>query len=61
MHLPRTQEAPVDAKKFRLDEGVALLERTPATLDALLRGMPKPWLVCDEGPRHRAPTSSSAT
>jgi hypothetical protein len=45
----RTQEVPVDATKFRLDEAVALLERTPATLDALLRGMPVPWLACDEG------------
>ena len=45
----------MDAKKFRLDEGVALLERTPATLDALLRGMPEPWLVCDEGPETWSP------
>ena len=45
----------MDAKKFRLDEGVALLERTPATLDALLCGMPEPWLVCDEGPETWSP------
>jgi hypothetical protein len=51
----RTQEVPVDATKFRLDEGIALLERTPATLDALLRGMPEPWLACDEGPETWSP------
>ena len=43
------------ATKFRLDEAVALLERTPATLDALLRGMPEPWLSCDEGPETWSP------
>ena len=45
----------MDATKFRLDEAVALLERTPATLDALLRGMPVPWLACDEGPETWSP------
>lgn len=38
-----------DVSKFRLDEAVALLERTPSVLDALLRGLPQSWLDCNEG------------
>ena len=33
-----------------LDECIAVLERTPATLDALLRGLPAQWTKADEGP-----------
>ena len=36
-------------RAFALDEGVALLERTPAVLDALLRGLPECWIVANEG------------
>ena len=32
-----------------LDESVALLERTPATLNALLRDLPEPWTAATEG------------
>lgn len=36
---------------FALDEALALLERTPATLDAWLRGAPEAWLDArTEGP-----------
>jgi uncharacterized damage-inducible protein DinB len=35
---------------FDLKEARAVLERTPATLDQLLRGLPEPWLTCAEGP-----------
>jgi hypothetical protein len=35
--------------KFSLDESVALLERTPATLNALLRGLPDMWTLSNEG------------
>jgi len=35
---------------FELTEGIAILERTPATLRALLGGLPEPWTTCDEGP-----------
>ena len=35
--------------EFRLDEAIAVLTRTPATLDALLRGMPDIWVRCNEG------------
>jgi hypothetical protein len=32
-----------------LEEAVAILARTPATLDALLRGLPEGWIVAHEG------------
>ena len=35
---------------YDFDEARALLARTPAMLDAWLRGLPAPWLECDEGP-----------
>ena len=34
---------------FRLDEAVALLSRAPATLNALLRGLPDIWVRSGEG------------
>jgi hypothetical protein len=33
-----------------LDESLALLSRTPATLDALLRDLPESWTAATEGP-----------
>jgi hypothetical protein len=35
--------------EFHVDESVAVLTRTPATLDALLRGMPDIWVRRNEG------------
>ena len=35
--------------EFRLAEAVAVLTRTPASLDALLRGLPNVWVHCNEG------------
>lgn len=35
---------------FTLDHGTALLARMPATLDALLRGLPEEWTHQTEGP-----------
>jgi len=35
--------------KFNLDEGTAFLERTPATLTALLQGLPPNWVKVNEG------------
>lgn len=32
-----------------LDEAVAVLQRTPATLDAMLRGLPDGWIAAHEG------------
>jgi hypothetical protein len=42
-HPDRTRR-PVD-----LSEAVAILTRTPATLDALLRGLPEGWIQAHEG------------
>ena len=36
-------------RPFRLDESVAVLTRTPAALDALLRGLPEGWIHAHEG------------
>lgn len=43
--------APSDRTRRRFDmaEAVAILERTPATLDALLRGLPDGWRSAHEG------------
>jgi len=35
--------------EFSLDEAIAVLTRTPATLNALLRGLPNIWVRCKEG------------
>ena len=36
--------------EFDLATGSAVLERTPATLRALLAGLPRPWIDATEGP-----------
>jgi hypothetical protein len=36
-------------RPFSLDEAAAILSRTPATLDALLRGLPDGWIAAHEG------------
>jgi hypothetical protein len=36
-------------RKFVMNEAVAILERTPASLDALLRGLPAGWIEAHEG------------
>ena len=35
---------------FELADAIAVLERTPATLRALLAGLPSGWIAVDEGP-----------
>src|ERR1700733_15247537 len=35
--------------EFNLADGVAVLTRTPATLNVLLRGLPQVWVRCNEG------------
>ena len=35
---------------FDLHEGIAVLERTPATFRALLDGLPDAWIIANEGP-----------
>jgi hypothetical protein len=37
------------ARRFILSEAVAVLSRTPAALDALLRGLPERWIISNEG------------
>jgi hypothetical protein len=36
-------------RSFEIEEAVAILARTPATLDALLRGLPDGWIAAHEG------------
>jgi hypothetical protein len=36
-------------RPFRMDEAVAILTRTPAALDAMLRGLPDGWIEAHEG------------
>ena len=36
-------------RPFVMDEAVAILARTPSTLEALLRGLPDGWIVAHEG------------
>ena len=36
-------------RSFELGEATAILTRTPATLDALLRGLPEEWIRAHEG------------
>ena len=36
-------------RSFAMDEAVAILARTPATLDAFLRGLPEGWTAATEG------------
>jgi hypothetical protein len=38
-----------NSPEFKLDDAIALLARTPATLDALLRGLPEIWVSRNEG------------
>ena len=35
--------------EFELAQAIEILQRTPATLDSLLRDLPQPWLVQNEG------------
>jgi hypothetical protein len=39
----------ISVPKFTLGEASVVLTRTPATLDALLRGLPENWVRCNEG------------
>lgn len=40
---------------FDLEEGTAVLERTPAAPRALLAGLPEAWVRATEGPEIRSP------
>ena len=36
-------------RSFAMEEAVAILERTPAAIDAMVRGLPAGWLAAHEG------------
>ena len=36
-------------RRFMMEEAIAILTRTPSTLDALLRGLPDGWIAATEG------------
>jgi hypothetical protein len=36
-------------RRFAIEEAIVILTRTPATLDALLRGLPDGWIAAHEG------------
>ena len=41
--------------EFQIEHAMGVLQRTPATLNALLRDLPEPWLVHNEGPETWSP------
>jgi len=41
--------------RFHLEDTLSSLNRTPATLDAMLRGLPREWQMADEGPGSWSP------
>jgi DinB family protein len=41
--------------KFELDEAMSMLSRTPATLKAMLSGLPRNWVENNEGPETWSP------
>ncbi len=41
--------------EFELTPAIEILKRTPATLNSLLRDLPQPWLVQNEGPETWSP------
>jgi len=45
----RIYEGMAQIPEFKLADATAVLTRTPATLDALLRGQPDIWVRCNEG------------
>ena len=40
---------------YRFDEAIPVLRRTPPALEALLGGLPDPWIAATEGPRTWSP------
>ena len=44
-----TSSSQTDAGNFRLEEAIALLDRTPRTLEALLSGLDRAWVDANEG------------
>jgi hypothetical protein len=42
-------------RQFDIDEAIAILERTPATVDAMLRDLPDGWITANEGDKTWSP------
>jgi len=49
LFVAMTMQASRTRRSFVMEEAVAILGRTPATLDAMLRGLPEGWIVAHEG------------
>jgi hypothetical protein len=47
--MDMTTEPDRTRRAFAMDEAVAILAQTPATLDALVRRLPESWIVANEG------------
>lgn len=41
--------------QFKLEEGIAVLKRTPRVLDVMLRGLPEDWVRNNDGPETWSP------
>lgn len=41
--------------KFSLEKSLEILERTPAVIESLLRGLSKEWIITNEGPETWSP------
>ena len=41
--------------EFKLEQAIEVLQRTPATLNSLLRDLSGPWLVRNDGPETWSP------
>src|SRR5262245_65823545 len=50
-----TAQADRSRRAFVLEEAVAILARTPGTLDAMLRGLGEGWSAANEGPNTWSP------
>src|SRR5260370_42448361 len=56
----RIYESMATTTEFSLNEAIALLTRTPATLHALLRGLPDIWVRRNEGHSNQGKDTWSA-
>jgi hypothetical protein len=50
-----TRAPPLSAVEFELSAGIAVLQRTPATLRVLLGGLSADWTTANEGPETWSP------
>jgi hypothetical protein len=53
--MPNQRDGLPNSSSFELSDGIAVLERTPATFRALLAGLPDAWLALNEGPNTFSP------